>query len=410
MEAYDSYLQWVESQQKPMEDLLIQWSNINSGSENNSGLIEMIKVIKQETASLNAVIQEIPLLPRLGTNSAGEQIEILLAPALSICKRPEAPIQVLLAGHFDTVFSAQSPFQKAERISSSRIRGPGVTDMKGGLIVMIKAIQALEKSPYATKIGWEMFFNPDEEIGSPSSGSLYCQKAKQYDVGLIFEPSFPDGQFVSSRKGSSNYTFITRGRAAHSGRNFHEGKNAVVRMASLILALDELNRLDKHFIVNVGITHGGTASNIVPDLAITHVSCRFDTTEKMHELDQIMQKTVIKYTDDEVQCQLIINSGRPPKLMNPPTEELFHSYQDCALKLNSALDWRPSGGVSDGNLLANEGLPTIDTLGVIGGNIHTFEEYIEVESLSARAKLTSLFLMRLASGEIKGFKKRHANE
>lgn len=411
MEAYDSYLQWVESQQQPMEELLIHWSNINSGSENNSGLIKMIELIKNETESLQATIQEIPLLPRTGINPEGKKIEFPLAPALSIKKRPEAPIQVLLAGHFDTVFPLNSPFQKAIRISSSRICGPGVADMKGGLIVMIKAIQALERSPFASQIGWEMFFNPDEEIGSPGSAIHYSQKAKKYDLGLIFEPAFPDGQLVSWRKGSSNYTFITRGRAAHSGRNFHEGRNAIVRMAKLALALDKLNACTDPFIVNVGTMHGGTASNIVPDLAITQVSCRFNKPEKMQELDQLMQNLTADHSDEEVQCELFKNSGRPPKLMNGPTEELFGCFQDCALKLKgSALEWKPSGGVSDGNFLANEGLPTIDTLGVVGGNIHTFEEYLEVESLSARASLTLLFLMRLASGDLKVSKRRHANE
>lgn len=409
MKTYDSYLQWIESQSQQMENLLIQWSNVNSGSQNTPGLIKMLQEIKNEVSSLNALTEEISLPPSNGIDGKGETIEIPRVPALSLCMRPEAPIQVLLAGHFDTVFPEYSPFQRAEKITSSRICGPGVADMKGGLIVMIKAIQALERSPYAEMIGWELFFNPDEEIGSPSTKELYRKKAHGYDIGLIFEPSFADGQLVSSRKGSATYTIITRGRSAHSGRNFHEGRNAILRMAKLVLELDEINHHHPHLIVNVGTFQGGVAANIVPDLAIVRVSCRFDLPDQQEFLNETVRALVKKHSDNEVSCSLFEGTARPPKLIDPPTELLFQNFQACAALLNTSLSWKPSGGVSDGNFLASEGLPTIDTLGVIGGNIHTYEEYVEIDSLVERAKLTALFLIQLANGEINVLKRLRKN-
>ena len=132
-------------------------------------------------------------------DSAGSAVREPLGKALLIRKRPEAPLRLLLCCHTDTVYPSDHPFQKSVRIADNILRGPGVTDAKGGLVVMLLALEAFERSPWSAKLGWEVLINPDEEIGSPGSAPLLIQAAKRNDLGLIFEPSFPDGNLAGAR-------------------------------------------------------------------------------------------------------------------------------------------------------------------------------------------------------------------
>src|SRR5262249_39128994 len=144
-----------------------------------------------------------------------------LGKALAFQSPPRAGPRVLLGIHYDTVFGVDHLFQSVTRVDENTLRGPGVCDAKGGLLVLLHALLALERSPVAGSLAWEVLLNPDEEIGSPGSGSLFAAAAKRNDIGLLFEPALPDGSLVASRKGSGNFTFIVHGRAAHAGRDAH---------------------------------------------------------------------------------------------------------------------------------------------------------------------------------------------
>ena len=129
---------------------------------------------------------------------------------------PQAPVQVLFSGHYDTVYGANDPFQQCEQLSAEKLRGPAVIDMKGGLVVMLAALQAFEQPPHAAKVGYEVLINPDEEIGSLGAAPLFVEAANRYQLGLVFEPARPNGDLVQSRKGTGNFTITSRGRAAHA--------------------------------------------------------------------------------------------------------------------------------------------------------------------------------------------------
>ncbi|MBA3958514.1 MAG: hydrolase [Parachlamydiaceae bacterium] len=401
MNVYQPYLQSIEAQQDSMVQMLSIWSAINSGSHNILGLSRMVETLASAFNVLGGNSEIIPLKPRTRIDSLGNLIEEPCGAALRITKRLDAPITVLLGGHMDTVYPTDSSFQHTTRINDNTMRGPGVTDMKGGLIVMLKALEALEASPFAKNIGWEVLINPDEELGSPSSEFLWVAAAKRHTCGLLFEPAFGDGSLVNARKGSANFTVVAKGRAAHAGRDFHQGRNAIAAIAHFIVAAEQISDAHTGITLNIGHIEGGGPVNIVPDLAI----CRFNIrTMNPDDLEEIRQKlhNIIEqiHTQEGISLTLHEQTFRAPKLFDEKHQQLFSAFETCAYALGSKLQSKPSGGACDGNILAAEGLTTIDTLGVIGGNIHTSEEYILLNSLSQRTQLTAYFLMKLANHEI----------
>jgi glutamate carboxypeptidase len=401
--TYDSALAFIDSQAEHMKQLVYDWSAINSGSDHLAGLHRMLAALKDNFMWLNGEMEEVELAPAELVNTKGEVVEQALGKALRVRKRPEAPLQVLLCGHYDTVFGEDHSFQKPVVVDSNTINGPGVADMKGGLVVMLKALEALEQSPYAANIGWEVILNPDEEIGSIGSDALLREAAPRHHIGLIYEPSLPDGTLVSERKGSGNFTLVVRGKAAHAGREHHFGRNAVVALADATLRINALNGQHPELTVNPAVVEGGSALNVVPDLAIMRFNVRVSTLDEQ-EWCELAVKNILQELQDvygeEYQFTLHGKFTRPPKVMKPKDQALWNGVITSAEMLGLTIGWKPSGGCCDGNNLAAYGLSNIDTLGVRGGNIHCDKEYVLLDSLPERAKLTALLLMRLSLGEI----------
>lgn len=387
--------EWIESQQLKMEELLQKLANENSGSDNLEGLGHVHQILLNATAPLGGERNTINLPSTSVLHPNGETSLKKNANALLIRQYPKAPLRILLGGHMDTVFSAGSPFQKCEKINSEKMRGPGTADMKGGLVILIFALNALERSPLAGKIGWDILITPDEETGSVASESLWKQFAWQNHFGLIYEPAMPGGTIVTERKGSINYIVSAKGQKAHAGRDFHLGKNAIVALAEWITSINTLNSPETT--LNIGIIRGGEAANIVPDYAQTYVNVRSPhlaslkaTEEAMHKAAEIIMERM------GVNIEIQIRSRRPPKPYDSGTQDLFKRLQECAKELHIPIETAKTGGVCDGNNLAAEGLPTLDTLGVIGGGLHTEEEWVLLPSLSERAKLSAALLFNLA--------------
>ena len=182
-------LDWVASQSDAMIALTEHWSAINSGSYHLDGLRRMRSALEEAFSPLGGAAETLHLQPITQINAHGMPFEVPMAEALRITKRPEAPIQVLLVGHMDTVYGIDHPFQKATRIDANTLNGPGVADLKGGLAIMLHALMTLERSPWANHLGWQVLLNPDEEIGSIASDPLLKEAAKGRLLGLVYEPA-----------------------------------------------------------------------------------------------------------------------------------------------------------------------------------------------------------------------------
>lgn len=281
------------------------------------------------------------------------------------------------------------------------LNGPGVADLKGGLLVMWLALQALEQSPHRDRIGWEVLLNPDEEIGSRGSAPLLLEAAARNDFGLIFEPAYADGGLASSRKGSGNFDIVVSGRAAHAGRNPEQGRNAVALASELATALHGLNGQRDGLTVNVAYVHGGGPLNIVPDRCVLKFNVRTSIHEDEHWLLGTVQRLLDQAgTRDGYALELRGGFGRPPKPVSDGTARLQGLLSDCGRHIGIDLAFRPTGGCCDGNNLAAAGLPNVDNLGVVGGDIHSDREWMRISSLAERGKLNALLLLRLAAGEL----------
>ncbi len=397
----DEASQWILGRQDWMLERTIALAEVNSGSFNVAGVNQVGDMLRDDFSRLGGQAERLPVAPFETVADDGSLLRRPLGDALRIRKHPQAPVQVFLCGHLDTVFGADHPFQQVKTLEEGIINGPGVADLKGGLIVMLTALQALERSPLAGRLGWEVLLNPDEEIGSQGSAELIAQAAGRCHVGLIYEPSFPDGSLAGERKGSGNFALVARGRAAHAGREHHLGRNAIRALCDAVSAIDALNGQRDGVTFNPGYIHGGGAVNIVPDTAVARFNVRLARPEDTEWCLQQIEKALAPIqARDGIRIELHGGFTRPPKLLSDQNLRLLELARDCGRRLGLELAWHSTGGCCDGNNLAAAGVPNIDTLGVRGGKIHSAEEYMHVDSLSERARLSALLLMRLAAGEL----------
>jgi glutamate carboxypeptidase len=383
-----------------MADRVAGWAAVNSWTRNPEGVAALARKVRDDFAALGGSAEFLELPPMATVGSGGMTEFMPLAPALRMKKRPDAPVRALLVGHLDTVFPPEHPFRAVSR-AGEELRGPGVADCKGGLAVLLAALEALEQSPWADRLGWEVWLASDEEVGSPGSSSLLRGVAERCRLGLVFEPGFPDGALVARRKGSGNFTAVMRGRSAHAGRNPEEGRNAIHALASFVVDLVQLDGQGDGITVNVGRIGGGEAENVVPDLAIGRFNVRLASPE-----DQTLFQTHLEgavgsvAAQDGIRLELHGGIARPPWRGEGRCEALREALSACSRRLGHGLAWRSSGGASDANLLAAAGLPVADGLGPWSEGTHTDRERIDVASLGARARLAALLLVGIASGGI----------
>lgn len=390
---------WHDRLREELCALVWRWAEINSGSHNLLGLAGMAEQMSALWQPLADESQVIPLPPRRTFDANGDEYEEVNGAALLFRKRIHAPFRLLLVGHMDTVFEANSLFKTCFLQDEKILRGPGVADMKGGLAIMFGALRAYEQCNPSEELGWEVLLTPDEEVGSMGSAPLLVEAARRCNIGLVFEPAFPDGALVSARKSSANLCVVAYGRSAHAGRHFHEGRNAITALARFIAVADSFNR--PHLVggvtLNVGKICGGTASNVVAERALCHINIRGDTVEEVIAIEHRLEAAIKTLnSQSDVVLKLKTTCHRPHKPFDAKSQQLFELLQRCSAKLGYApLTCRPSGGVCDGNILAGEGLATLDTLGAIGGQIHTDEEYLVIDSLSQRTALVAQFISEI---------------
>ena len=380
----------------PMLDQVEAWAAVNSGSRNLTGLAEVAALIGDAFAQLPGELRLVDPARVEAVDEAGKAYELEHGKHLHLTVRSQAPLQLLFTGHLDTVFAANHPFQTLRWLDDGVLNGPGVADMKGGIAVMLAALRAVEGSPLADSIGYEVVLNSDEEVGSLASAALIAQAARRKRAALTFEPSaLPDGTFAGARPGSGNFDFTIRGRSAHAGRNPEDGRNAVVAAADLALRLTK--GIGPRLSVNPARIDGGGPNNVVPELAVLRVNLRpASLDDQARALSLIDASVAMVQAEREVRIDIHGHFARPPKPITPALETLFDIVRAAGADLNQTIGWQPSGGVCDGNNIAACGVPVIDTMGVRGGSIHSMEEYLIVESLAERAALSALTILRLA--------------
>lgn len=369
------------------------WAAVNSGTGNIAGLATMAGMLAEAFGRLPGSLRLVDPAPAERVGTDGGVAPVAHGRHLHLCVRPDAERRLLLTGHMDTVYPADHPFQTLTDRPDGTINGPGVADMKGGLAVMLAALEAVEA--VRCPIGYDVIINSDEETGSFSSAALIEDAARGKIAALTYEPALPDGTLAGARGGTGNFSIVVRGRSAHAGRNPQDGRNAIVAAAALALALNAAG--GPRLSVNPARIDGGGPNNVVPDLAVLRVNFRPADASEIARARAAIDAAVAKIAAaHDVRIEVHGSFNRPPKPIDPGAARLFALVRAAGADMDVPIAWRDTGGVCDGNNIAAAGTPVIDTMGVRGGAIHSADEYLIVDSLAERASLSAVTILRLA--------------
>src|SRR5271170_4726143 len=356
------------------------------------------KLVKQESPSedrqaVNAAMaltaswaQELGArLKRHRQTQFGDVLELRSSPS----RTKQKP--VLLLGHLDTVWPLGTLAQMPWRVAEGRYWGPGVLDMKAGVIMALAALTTLRELKVERPV--TLLLNSDEEVGSAVSRAITERLALESAAVLVLEPA-QGLAYKTARKGVGQYHVEVTGVGAHSGVDFERGHSAVLELAKLVQIISSFTNLDRKLTVNCGVIAGGTRSNVVPSHAFTEVDVRIAKASNAAYVERLFRS--LKVSDPK--CKLTITGGinRPPMERKPGTVVLFKRARSLAAELGFTLDEASTGGGSDGNFTAALGVPTLDGMGAVGDGAHAAHESIIIEHLVPR---TALLAAMIASVE-----------
>ena len=378
--ALDAATQYKDESLKLLERMV----NIDSGSASTEGLDKVREIAVSELRKLGARIEVFPAEPHPGTN--------VVATLTGQGKK-----KILILAHIDTVFKEGTATAKPFYIKDGRAYGPGVMDDKGGVLAGLYALKILQQIGFKDYGQITFLLDTNEEVGSVGTVALIERIAKQNDVALNLEPGRPADGLVVERKGSATAVLEVKGVAAHAGVAPETGRNAAMEVAHQVLQLSKTEDPVKKTTVNFTVLTANGATNVIPATASAKADVRaasneeFDRVEK--DLLRISQNKLIP--DTEVRVRLL--RGLPPMPRSAASDKLVGMAQGIYAEIGKKLTIESSGGAADASLVAGVGVPVLDGFGIVGGGIHTPEEYAEVESIVPRFYLLSRMLMDLSA-------------
>ncbi len=375
-------------QEQELFDLLHGLVSIQSGSSNREGVNRVGRLIRRFLTGPGMDLD-------LETVDGGRYGDHLLfrtraARAATGRNRP-----ILITGHMDTVFPPDTRFTDCTR-QDDRIHGPGVIDMKGGLVVTIGACRALARAGLLAGLPLVLLFNSDEEVGSPTSIPLLRRLARECCCALVTECGGMMGEVVTGRRGKTGYRLRVSGRAGHAAFAGKKKASAILELAGKIIALEGCNDLAGDVVVNVGRIEGGIGPNTVADHAMALVDSRYPDRETGERLRREIRRICAGTTVPGTGCRLEITNERPVMERSAANLALYRLLARVGAELGIGVREEVRQGVSDANTLAGEGLPVLDGLGPLGELDHSEQEYMLAPSLPRRTLLLANFLPLLA--------------
>ncbi|MGL5429896.1 MAG: M20 family metallopeptidase [Vibrio sp.] len=316
---------------------------------------------------------------------------------LEIRNQPNAEqIDVLMIGHMDTVFPVGTAQARPMSQDGENAYGPGVSDMKSGLLNIVYALRHLDPE-VLNKLSICVCMNPDEETGSADSVDWIQSVAKSAKTVLVAEAARADGGLVKARKGRIGYQISFNGIAAHAGNDPEKGRSAITEMANWIMAINAMNNFESGTTLNVGVVSGGVGVNIVPDYAQAHIDVRFWDNADYDAIDTQLSAMAQTPFVDGVTVAIEREGYKPAMVANSHTEDLIQLVENAAQELAIDLNWHAVGGGSDANNTAILGIPTLDGLGPIGACFHSDKEYLVLASIEPRIRLLMRVLEKLSA-------------
>jgi glutamate carboxypeptidase len=373
---------WLAAQKEAMLALLAEAVNMDSGSYDKAG-VDAVGARFMRFFAEQGLVTTVEPHERFGN-----------AIHVRLDDKPTNERPIVLMGHRDTVFPKGEVERRPFRIEGNRAYGPGVVDMKAGLVLNAFVLAAFKRfggapAPLAGLI------TSDEEIASPSSRPVIERVGRAARCVFNSEPGRPSGNVVTSRKGGVFLSFEVTGKAAHSGGNFEKGISAIGELAHKIVALHKLTDLKRGITVNVGLVKGGQSVNTTAPLAEGQIDLRYVKPEQRAPALAALQAIIDSATVPGTGAKLTINGEFLPVTATPGADELFHCYQTAAADAGLRIEGEFSGGCADSGFTAGVGCPTLCGVGPVGGNAHTIEEYLEVDTLVPRAQAMALAILRM---------------
>jgi glutamate carboxypeptidase len=358
---------------------------IDCGSYTPAGVNRVADAVSGTLKELGASVERIAHVPTDGERQLGD---------LVIGRLGGSGPRLLLIGHMDTVFEPGTAAQRPFKVDGDRATGPGVSDMKGGLLAGLHGLAALrsvDRRPSVTFVA-----NPDEEIGSPFSTAHIRELIGEHDAALVLECARANGDIVSARKGIADYEVTITGRAAHAGVEPEKGRSAILEAANQVIALHALNGRWPSATVNAGVIEGGTRPNVVAATCRIEVDLRASSVSEFEMAAAEMEGIVTRPTLEGVSATLRKAAFHPPMERTPGNARLAELAIKIAAELGFELRDALTGGASDANTTAAAGLPTLDGLGPVGGDDHSADEWLDLTSVVPRTTLLAALIDRVA--------------
>ncbi len=358
--------------------------NIDCGSYTPDGVNQVADFMADALRALGADVRRVPHDPEPGGTQLGD---------LVIGEMEGSGPRLLLIGHMDTVFDEGTASLRPYRSNEGRAFGPGVTDMKAGLLAGLHAIAALREAGLRPALTFVA--NPDEEIGSPFSTPFIRELAASHQAALVLECARANGDIVSARKGIADYRMSLVGRAAHAGVEPEKGRSAILEAANQVIALHALNGRWPSVTVNAGVIRGGTRPNVVAERCELEIDVRAATVDAFNEAAAEVERLASTPTVEGIVLDLERIAGHPPMEKSPASTRLVALAATIAGELGFALTDAATGGASDANTTAALGVPTLDGLGPVGGDDHSVDEWLDLDSVAPRTALLAGLIGRI---------------
>lgn len=364
----------------PALRLLRQLVEIETHSADKRGIDRLAAFLAREFKSLGAGAEVLP------SASSGNALKALWRGTGS--GRP-----ILLLGHLDTVWPAGTLAARPFSLNDGRAYGPGVFDMKGGILVCLLVCRALHEQRAHAGSDVIFFFTPDEETGTAAGLPLLRPIAEACRLVLCLEPPLPGGKTKTFRKGVGQFHLGVTGVAAHAGVDHEKGANAILELSRQVVKLQKMTDYGRGITVSVGTVRGGAAANVVPECAEAEVDFRFSKPADGRRLEERIRR--LRSFDPRCRLELMGGINRPPLERTAAVSGLYHKAKAIAARIGMQLGEGDTGGGSDGSFTAALGIPTLDGLGVDGDGAHAAHEHILIDDLPRRAALLSLLVQEL---------------
>jgi len=379
--AAQPLLDWLAAQEGAMFDLLRQVVDTDSGSGHVPGVLQVAALLRGRLEAAGIAVQTTPQ-PGWG--------ECLLARVPG--SNPAATGHLQLMGHMDTVFPLGTAAERPWRVEGGKAFGPGVADMKSGLVMNVFVLEALARfGGNASPV--HLFFSCDEEVGSPACRTLIREISQGARAVLNAEPGRISGNVVVERKGSYRIDFEVQGVAAHAGINPAQGASAIEALARKIVALHALSGCEPGITLNVGFIQGGMASNVVAPLASAHLDLRYTAENDLDAVLARIRAIIEEESLPRTSGRIVAQTGTLPMARTPA--DLLQAYQHSAAQVGFAVEGEFTGGAADSGITSSMGIPSLCALGPVGGYAHSEREFCDLGTFVPRAQALALTLLAL---------------